>query len=130
MNELENVINGLECCSKGDCADCDNCTYRGVKTDVPCESTLMRNALALLKAQEPRVMTATEAYTADYVYIEFDGVITPAIRTTNERDGHRESYFATQQLGGDWMRWDDYGITWRCWTSRPTDEQREAVKWE
>ena len=52
MNELENVINGLECCSKGDCADCDNCTYRGVKTDVPCESTLMRNALALLKAQE------------------------------------------------------------------------------
>ena len=88
-----------------------------------------KDALELLKAQEPRVMTATEAYTADYVYIEFDGVITPAIRTTNERDGHRESYFATQQLGGDWMRWDDYGITWRCWTSRPTDEQREAVKW-
>ena len=75
-------------------------------------------------------MTATEAYTANYVYIEFDGVITPAIRTTNERDGHRESYFATQQLGGDWMRWDDYGITWRCWTSHPTDEQREATPWE
>ena len=74
-------------------------------------------------------MTATEAYTADYVYIEFDGVITPAIRTTNERDGHRESYFATQQLGGDWMRWDDYGITWRCWTSRPSIEQREAAPW-
>ena len=88
------------------------------------------DALELLKAQELRVMTATEAYTADYVYIEFDGVITPAIRTTNERDGHRESYFATQQLGGDWMRWDDYGITWRCWTSHPTDEQREATPWE
>ena len=87
-------------------------------------------AIDALKAQEPRVMTATEAYTADYVYIEFDGVITPAIRTTNERYGHRESYFATQQLGGDWMRWDDYGITWRCWTSRPTDEQREATPWE
>ena len=86
-------------------------------------------AIDALKAQEPRVMTATEAYTADYVYIEFDGVITPAIRTTNERDGHRESYFATQQLGGDWMRWDDYGITWRCWTSRPTDAQREATEW-
>ena len=25
---------------------------------------------------------------------------------------------------------EDYGKTWRCWTSRPTDEQREAVKWE
>lgn len=73
-------------------------------------------------------MTPTEAYTADFVYVEFAGVITPALRTSNEREGHRESYFATQQLGGEWMRWDDYGITWRCWTSRPTDEQREAVK--
>ena len=89
----------------------------------------MSDAFILLKAQEPRVMTATEAYTADYVYIEFDGVITPAIRTTNERDGHRESYFATQQLGGDWMRWDDYGITWRCWSSEPTKAQREAEPW-
>ena len=83
-----------------------------------------------LSAQEPRVMAATEAYTADCVYIEFGGVITPAIRTSNERNGYRESYFATQQLGGDWMRWDDYGITWRCWTSRPTDAQREVTPWQ
>ena len=25
---------------------------------------------------------------------------------------------------------DGYGISWRCWTQRPTDEQREAVKWD
>ena len=29
-----------------------------------------------------------------------------------------------------WYRLDDYGKTWRCWTARPTDEQREAVKWD
>ena len=23
-----------------------------------------------------------------------------------------------------------YGKTWRCWTARPTDEQREATKWD
>ena len=23
-----------------------------------------------------------------------------------------------------------YGYEWRCWTSRPTDEQREATPWE
>lgn len=23
-----------------------------------------------------------------------------------------------------------YNKKWRCWTSRPTDEQREAVKWD
>lgn len=25
---------------------------------------------------------------------------------------------------------DDYGKTWRCWASRPTDEEREAAAWE
>ena len=53
MADREKVVKGLECCSKGDCADCDNCTYHGIQTDVPCESTLMRDALALLKTQEP-----------------------------------------------------------------------------
>ena len=24
----------------------------------------------------------------------------------------------------------EYNQTWRCWTSRPTDEQREATPWE
>ena len=25
---------------------------------------------------------------------------------------------------------ETYNITWRCWTSWPTDEQRKAVKWD
>jgi hypothetical protein len=29
-----------------------------------------------------------------------------------------------------WYRLGDYGKTWRCWTARPTDEQRKAVKWD
>ena len=123
MPDVKNTINGLQQAIDIMRRIMPNQYWFDIET--PCN-----DAIALLKAQEPRVMTATEAYTADYVYIEFDGVITPAIRTTNERDGHRESYFATQQLGGDWMRWDDYGITWRCWTSRPTDEQREAAPWD
>lgn len=85
---------------------------------------------SVLPKSMPRVMTTTEAYTADCVYIEFGGVITPAIRTSNERNGHRESYFATQQLGGDWMRWDDYGKTWRCWTRKPTEDQMEETPWD
>ncbi len=123
MPDVKNTINGLQQAIDIMRRIMPNQYWFDIET--PCN-----DAIALLKAQGPRVMTATEAYTADYVYIEFDGVITPAIRTTNERDGHRESYFATQQLGGDWMRWDDYGITWRCWTSRPTDEQRGETQWE
>ena len=29
-----------------------------------------------------------------------------------------------------WYKLGDYGVTWRLWTSRPTDEQREATPWE
>ena len=25
---------------------------------------------------------------------------------------------------------DEYNRTWRCWSARPTDEQRKAVKWD
>ena len=107
------------------------CPYKGQCDDGGYYySKAIEDAISLLKEQEPRVMTPTEAYTANFVYVEFDGVITPALRTSNEREGHRESYFATQQLDGAWMRWDDYGITWRCWTSRPTKEQQDRVKWD
>ena len=129
MNELENVINGLECCSKGDCADCDNCTYRGVKTDVPCESTLMRNALALLKAQEPRVMMLEEVckglvWLDTYRTSEVEPVY---ILEMNKRG---EIYYLVFGTGARPMLYDeDYNKEYRFWTSRPTDEQREAVKW-
>lgn len=106
-----------------------NCTECPLFSEDDCNDKLMRDALSLLKEQEPRVMTITEAYTADFAYVECVGVITPALRTSNEREGHRESYFATQQLGGEWMRWADYDITWRCWTSRPTEEQRKEEPW-
>ena len=29
-----------------------------------------------------------------------------------------------------WYNRDGYGRIWRCWTAWPTDEQREAVKWD
>ena len=131
----EKVIKGLECCSKGDCADCDNCTYRGIQTYVPCESTLMRDALALLKAQEPRVMTladlrdigsAWELNTPPYLWME----INPSYRWTRGFwVAWREIYDMIDGLHPTYDA-DNYCKIWRCWTSRPTDEQREAVKWD
>ena len=88
------------------------------------------DAIALLKAQEARVMTLADALAADYVYLEIrlhaslpcnccilavdpDGGILPL----------HKGFCA-------YLDGEDYGIDWRCWTSRPTDEQRGAVKWE
>lgn len=29
-----------------------------------------------------------------------------------------------------YFKTDDYGVVWRCWASRPTDEERSAAAWE
>ena len=30
---------------------------------------------------------------------------------------------------GLWNNWSGYGTVWRCWTAKPTEAQRKAVKW-
>ena len=54
MIDREKVIKGLECCIKRDPDDkmrCGECPYEGA-----CLNRLKADALALLKAQEPRVI--------------------------------------------------------------------------
>lgn len=97
------------------------------------------DAIAVLKAQEPRVMTLEELYRAHG---------TPVWKET--RRSKRQLYQGwvlaydiqkglgitgmrlgmTQPSGRVvWYRLDDYNDTWRCWTSEPTEEQREATPW-
>lgn len=60
MPELDKVINGLKACLKypdkctGDCTT-DLCSYHG-----DCHTELLKDALALLEAQRPRVLTLEE----------------------------------------------------------------------
>ena len=89
-------------------------------------------ALALLKAQEPRVMTLEEvnALDWDYCYLEqerlpgkeYRGMLGKYIMTCVTWP----SITAAKISSGA----ENYGRTWRCWTERPTDEQREATPWE
>ena len=84
-------------------------------------------ALYPVKAQEPRVMTLDEVKQAKGrdVWLELSvNVITAA---TIEGCG----------TGGICTRYESLKYTqycvkpygWRCWTSRPTEEEREKVKW-
>ena len=53
MNDRDGVIKGLECCNND---DCDSCPYfrSDDENDLgTCKATLHRDALTLLKAQEP-----------------------------------------------------------------------------
>jgi hypothetical protein len=68
MPDVEKVIKGLECCTKKVCIyidtekECPYCELCGEYEDAfeNCTTALAKDAIALLKAQEPRVMTLEE----------------------------------------------------------------------
>ena len=82
----------------------------------------------LRKAQEPRVMTLEEIPDAIFGWMEMFGQLIPCVLEDVYVDD--TVGFANIEDGHDYISASDYGKTWRCWTSRPTDEQREKVKWD
>ena len=101
---------------------------------------IIKDALELLKEQEARVLTVEELT---------DRLKTPILKET--KSSHKDLYngwvlaYDLQKGQGIttglrlgmaepsgrvvWYRMDDYGKTWRCWTKKPTDERKKAVKW-
>lgn len=91
------------------------------------------DALALLKRQEPRVLTLEEtiALCGEPVWVE-ENTLHGAYGAWGVVKGLHEQYKAVNIGGvrfGYWAR-AKYNITWRCWTARPSDGQRKAVKWD
>lgn len=123
MITKEQIIDSLEMSYKYSNVDEEN-------TLVP--QNLVIEIIALLKAQEPRVMTLEEVNALDWDYCYLEQERLPG----NEYRGVLGKYIMTC------VTWpsitaakisqgmDNYGKTWRCWTSRPTDAQREATPWE
>ena len=98
------------------------------------------DALALLKAQEPRVITLEEILymlkkpfwkecksgnKALYTGWALAYDIKTGVGITGTRLGMAEPSGRVV-----WYKLDDYGKTWRCWTSEPTEAEREAIPWE
>ena len=131
MNDLrEKVIKGLECCRRGFCF---SCPYNdGIDESVECKQKWADDALSLLKAQEPRVMTLDEVkaipYDAD-IWIETEyyvGEISIFAATINTKGVRGVMVYGSHKT----YDYEAYNKLWRCWNARPTDEQREAVKWD
>lgn len=134
MADLERVINGLEICEQDEklCFTETECPYQ---SKFPrCCITLIHDALELLKAQEPRVMDADEivlsADPSKWLWVERKGdYCAEAFKAGKTISG---LIAFDSEMPGAFLyceRPDEYGKTWRCWTSRPTDEQREATPW-
>ena len=136
LDKREKVIKGLECCMSGqpEGLGCDRvpCPYNEFED---CEGMLHHDALALLKKREPRVMTLGEIMEcgdAEIMYLEtgvYEKDIKPAIfQPENTQEGY--FCFVSGWKFSGFYHVDNYKINWRCWTSRPTDEQREATPWD
>ena len=136
--DRERVIEALECCIEvqknpdGDGGTgCDICPYRPVDSGTcPRLDVMLSDALELLKAQRPRVLTLEEIqnWQEDTItWYEHHGVIGVRPRLVSYAD----SKCVLFTDGGKWFfEEDSYGTRWRCWSARPTDEQREGTPWE
>ena len=135
MTELEKVLNGIEEVRKSGI----QCPLENVEprrcSHFP--EKLIDDIVSLLKAQEPRVMMLTEAFDAEVAWLERyanpdDGVepiIQPVIIRYYE-NGYWQCLIEQDESADLSLFLDGFGTEFRFWTSKPTDEQREAVKWE
>lgn len=118
MGEIEKVNRGLECHKAGFYEECLKCPYH----DDGCETTLCNDALALLKAQMPRVMTLEEvnkhagSIDPDPIFVEWKGT-------------HGNAWVACSiYIIADMLNAGNRNV--RAWTSRPSPEQMRDTPWE
>lgn len=137
MNELEKVIAGLESCRPG--RNCGTCPYHEFFDKGICNRRLEDDALVLLKAQMPRVMTWDEvrefSKISDYEFSEK----TPCYIEFKSPDPCYVKWIDAEKM----FQWlsvslerrqrcynNDVRFGWRCWTSRPSPEQMESTPWK
>lgn len=133
MVDREKVLKGLACCTSAD--GCHDCPYseNGKGTDT-CQFDSTRDALELLKAQEPRMLTLGEINKNSFVWYEnkscsrlFPALVGDCQSITRHKFIVEDVFFDV----GTYMPEDVlYGKSWRCWSARPTDEQRDEEKWD
>lgn len=135
MAGREKVIKGLECCLSTDMALCapQKCPYWEHCGGQAAPDELLWDALALLKAQEPRVLTLEEVETLPYGYVLIETDKQESLRWLDALLFSKNANFSFDFItleGRARLLGTEYNREWRCWTSKPTDEQREATAWD
>lgn len=143
--ELDTMITALTNCESAEEGECpEDCPMKDdewkregraacralVDDEIIVPAALIRRTVALLQAQEPRVMTLDELSETTIVYIEnrVYGTVEPALSNGSYNDG-TVGLITLEEEAMFYMLETDYNIEWRCWTSSPTDAQRAAEPW-
>lgn len=110
----------------------------------------LKDTVDFLKQQLPRVMTYDEVKAAGksnkyehlddriiFIWLEIRGgkivLVRPEYSYYHEWDNDYKHCILLDFVNFkfDELFWEkDYGKAWRCWTKRPTKEQRKAAKWD
>ena len=128
MADRATVLKGLERCAG---IDCTGCPYQRIS---PCQNKLVADALALLREQEPRVLTLEkiQSGTVEVAWLECSDKeeVRAGLWFKRINEGEDEGIIIHVLDGFEGLRTEVYGKTWRCWSARPTPEQRKAVPWD
>ena len=136
MIDREKVVCAIEnCIGQPKCKDCpwEDCEVEHeVVNSVP--RGLLRDALAMLKEQDPRILDWDEIKNYPVVYGEFRGIkeIYPLIITVDDC-GRCLSWNPGINVSKEFLfvvsDEEDRRNT-RCWNHMPTNKQRQAVPWD
>lgn len=93
---------------------------------------VINDALELLKGQEARVMTLEEVKSVDWDYCYLEEERLPGNEYRMVCGDYALTCITWPCVTSMRIQHGDkgYGRKWRCWSAKPTDEQREAVKWD
>lgn len=111
------------------------------------EKDALTKAIEALTEQEPRVLTLDEVKaigTQNFNQIQDENtrfiwseeeyalnIVKPTYYDFGLEDSKEEPIYF-YYIGTDFFNHfnqNTYGKTWRCWSAKPTEEQRESVKW-
>ena len=138
MDKLVKAIKGFEKCLDKE-TDCyredigcpyeDECWLSG--KNLPTRP-LMEDAFELLKEKQPRVMKLEDvkAFEWDYCYLEEERL--PGKEYRSVCGDYALTCITWPCIASMRIQHGDnsYGKKWRCWTAKPTEEQRKAVPWK
>ena len=89
----------------------------------------MRQAIAMLKTQKPRILTLEEIHGGMAVWLEYVDKAEVILAIGGSSAAGAKCFITQKDLSIALLE-SEYGIRWRAWTAEPTKVQREATPWK
>ena len=128
MCDCDKVKAGLiSCNSVEQDKACPVCPYKPMGN--LCNMALMRDALAVIRANEPRLLALDEIHRGMSVWLEDIDKPDLLLAIGGSSCGGAKCFIGENDLSIA-AKDSEYNVRWRAWTAEPTAEQRKVVLWD